>query len=448
MDAIGVHTGWGYDWGYKTEDTPVQHPLLILADSQRLSDTLQRSLNPAKVSAAKAKDGPKLADGGGLFLLVLPSPSGKPRKHWRYKYRINGREGLFAIGSFPEIGLADARRIHLAARWLVERGIHPAHYAREQRDQLDAEEHRRKAGTFAAVCEKWLERDAGKISPGSMAQRRRELDNDVLPVLRSRLIGQIRKDELTDLLHKIEKRAPEVARNVRTYLAGIFDYAIEAGLVTGSPVPGRRVLRPRNQTPHPAMPLKKVGGFLRAIDGRCNRQTSIAMRLLVLTAVRKSELLNARWSELDLDKAEWNLPATRMKMRKPHWVPLSRQAVELLRELRRLSHGSLLFPNQRDPHKPMAGVSLNAVLRRLKFLEEAKPHGFRSTFSTYLNEVGENPDVIEACLAHKPKDIIRAKYNRADYRNDQRKLLQSWADTVDALAAGVDVVPFNKRGAA
>ncbi len=403
------------------------------------------------MSAARTKDRPrKLADGGGLYMLLLPPPSntGKTRKLWRYKYRINGREGLYAIGTFPEIGLADARKAHLAARCLVARGIHPAHYAQEKRRRLDAEERRQKTGTFAAVCEKWFERDAGTLAPASIAQRRRELNNDVLPALGGRQIANIRKDELTALLQKIEKRAPEVARNVRFYLAGIFDYAVEGGLVSGSPAPGRRVLRPRNQTPHPAMPLAKVGEFLSALDeSQCNRQTAIAVRLLVLTAVRKSELLNAEWSEFDLDKGEWNIPAGRMKMRDAHWVPLSRQAVELLRELFAFSRGPLLFPNTRDPRKPMAGRSLNVLLGRLGYLEHAKPHGFRAMFSTYSNEAGWNPDVIEKCLAHKHKDVIRAKYNRSEYRNDQSKMMQHWANTIDAITAGVAVVPL-KRGAA
>lgn len=427
----------------------MKHPLLNLADKERLTDELGRSLNPAKVAAAKGRGSPyKLADGGGLFLLVMPKDGAKARKFWRYKYRIHGREGLFALGSFPEIGLADARRIHLAARWLVERGVHPAHHVRDERTRLDADEQRKKAGTLRVVYEKWLKRDEAKLSPGSMAQRKREMENKVLPVLGGRQIETIRKDELTGLLHKIQEDAPEVARNVRFYLTDIYDYAIDAGLVSGSPVPGRRVLKPRNQKPHPALPLTKVKDLLETVDASgCNRETNIALRLLMLTAVRKCELLNAKWDEFDLDEGEWSVPAGRMKMRKAHWVPLSRQAVKLLRELRTLSTGTLLFPNTRNPQKPMAGRSLNALLGRLGFLEQAKPHGFRAMFSTYFNEAGWNPDVIEACLAHRPKDATRAKYNRADYRAEQQKLIQHWANTLDAMLAGASVVPF-KRGAA
>ena len=423
----------------------MRHPLLILVDRERLKDELGRSLNPARVNAARAKDRPyKLSDGGGLYLLVQPKGrDGKPRRLWRYKYRLNGSENLYAIGALPEIGLADARRIHQAARWLVERGKHPAQYAREERERLHTDQLRRKTNTFAAVTEAWLGRDADKLAPGSMAQRKRELKNDVLPTLGGRQIAEIRKNELTDLLEKIQRRAPEVARNVRFYMSSIFNYAVDAGLLTGSPVPGHRVLRARKQTPHPAMAPGKIKDFLRKMDASgCNRQTNIAVRLLMLTAVRKHELLKARWPEFDLDAAEWNIPAGRMKMRAAHWVPLSRQAVALLRELRTLSTGEPLFPNVRDAHKSMAGNTINALLGRLGYLEEAKPHGFRAMFSTYFNEAGWNPDVIERFLAHQTKDRTRAKYDRSEHRDEQQKLAQHWANTLDALAAGAKVTPI------
>lgn len=432
-----------------------KHPLLILADEKKPEDNLTRSLNAASVKAARAKDQPrKLSDGGGLFLFIPPKNSAskprksKPSKLWRYKYRVHGREGLFAIGSFPEIELSDARKIHRAARHLVARGIHPAHYVKEQRRHLDTEEQRQKKGTLAAVCAQWLERDQDKLAPGSMAQRQRELNNNVLPVLGGRQIGQIRKDELTAHLLKIEKRAPEVARNVRFYLSGIFDYAMDAGLIAGSPVPGVKVLRPRNQQPHPAMAPGKIKDFLGKMDvSGCNRQTAIAVRLLILTAVRKHELLHARKSEFDLAAGEWNVPAGRMKMRRAHWVPLSHQAVNLLRELFTLSDGELLFPNARDPRKPMSGNALNALLGRLGYLKEAKPHGFRAMFSTFYNEAGWNPDVVERFLAHQSKDKTRAKYDRSEHRDEQRKLAQHWANTLDAIAAGADVVPIRKMTA-
>lgn len=425
----------------------MKHPLLNLAAKERLhDDALRRSLNPAKVNVVTTKDKPrKLADGGGLYLLVLPKGrEGKPRRLWRYKYRIAGREGLFAIGALPEIGLADARQIHRAARWLVERGIPPAHFVQEERARHEAERSRA-ANTFATICEQWLERDAATLAPASMAQRRRELKNDVLPVLGPKPIDAVRKPELSELLQKIESRAPEVARNVRHYMIGIFDYAEGAGLVQGSPVPSAKVLKPRHQKPHVALPAEKVGSFLRTVDAaNCLPQTRIAVRLLALTAVRKVELLAARWSEFDLDKGEWNIPATRMKMREAHWVPLAPQAVKLLRELRQYSHGDLLFPNIRNSKKPMAGNSVNALFGRLGYLDQTKPHGIRAMFSTYANSIGWNPDVVEKILAHQHKDLIRAKYNRAEYRKEQRAILQRWADQLDRWYRDqrADVVPI------
>ena len=419
----------------------MKHPLLALAAKERLNDdAMSRSLNPAAVknpkpNEDKPKDRPyKMGDGGGLFLQVIPAAGKgeKPRRLWRYKYRIAGREGLYAIGAMPEIGLADARQIHRAARWLVERGIHPAQYVRDEHARQEAEEAKARAGTFGSVCEAWLVRDENKLAEGTMTQRRRELNNDVLPVLKHRLLGDIRKQELADLLRRIEARAPEVARNVRQHLVGIFDYAEGAGLVSGSPVPSAKVLKPRSQKPHAALGAERVGEFLRAVEGSgANLQTRIAVRLLLLTAVRKVELLGAAWDEFDLDNAEWTIPAQRMKMRKPHWVPLSGQAVKRLKELRKHSHGELLFPNVRSPRRPMSGNSINALLRRLNYLDETKPHGIRALFSTYANSVNWNPDVIEKCLAHAHKDAIRAKYNRHGYQKEQRDVLQKWADQVD-----------------
>lgn len=428
----------------------MKHPLLALAAKERLhDDALRRVLNPARVNRIPAKDKPsKLADGGGLYLLVLPKGrEGKPRRLWRYKYRISGREGLYAIGALPEIGLADARQIHRAARWLVERGINPVDYVQEERDRHEAERSRA-ANTFAVVCEQWLERDAATLAPGSMAQRKRELNNDVLPVLGAKPIDAIRKPELTELLQKIETRAPEVARNVRFHLLGVFEYAQGAGFVHGSPVPSSKVLKPRHQKPHVALPAEKAGDFMRSVDAAdCHPQTRIAVRLLMLTAVRKVELLGARWAEFDLDKGEWNIPAVRMKMREAHWVPLSPQAVKLLRELHQHSRGDLLFPNLRNPKKPMAGGSINALLGRLGYLEQTKPHGLRAMFSTYANSAGWNPDVVEKILAHQHKDLIRMKYNRSEYRKEQRAILQRWAEQLDRRyhGKGAKVVPIKSR---
>lgn len=413
-------------------------------------DNLRRSLNAAKVAAASTKDkARKLSDGGGLYLYVLPKgKDGKHRRLWRYKYRINGREGLFAIGALSEIGLADARRIHRAARWLVERGISPADYVREEIARHEEERARRKVNTFTTLCEAWLARDAAKLASVTMAQRRRELDKNVTPLLGAKQIADIRKAELATLLLDIEARAPEVARNVRQHLNGIFEYAEEQGIISASPVPGPKVLKPRRQTPHAALATEMVGPFLRTIEtAGMKPQTRIAVRLLLLTAVRKRELLAARWDEFDLDKAEWNIPAGRMKMREPHWVPLSRQSVALLRELKRLSHGDQLFPNIRDPKKPMTGNAINALFARLGYLEQTKPHGLRALFSTYANAAGWNPDVIEKCLAHQHKDAIRAKYNRHEYRKEQRDILQRWADQLDRWHknASAKVVPITRK---
>ena len=288
------------------------HPLLVLAEEQYLhTDALARALKPATVAKPKHQAKPyKLADGGGLFLLVLPKGNdGQRSRLWRYKYRVDGKEGLYALGAYPEISLADARKMHRAARWLVERGKHPLQYVEEAKQYQAQQAARKAANTFRVVCESWLSRDK-KSSPRTIAQRRRELEKDVFPRMGDKAIADIRKEELKELLEAVQERAPEVARNIRNYLTGIFDYAMDAHLVTGSPVPGPKVLNTRDQVPHPALPVARAGEFLRALDAAsCTEQVRIAMRLLVLTVVRKSELIEARWDEFDLEKGEWNIPA-------------------------------------------------------------------------------------------------------------------------------------------
>jgi len=375
----------------------------------------------------------KLADTGGLFLLVQPNGS----KLWRYKFRVNGVEGLQALGAFPEVTLIDARQAHAASRKLVAKGIHPVKAQREERKQrVQAELHRVK-GSFDTLCADWNDTTSADLRPATISQRNREITKDLTPLFKGRLISTITRLELTAALKKVEKRAPEVARNLRNYLWGIFEYAIDSGLIEDNPVPPVRVLRKRNQDNHPALAPELLGDLLRKLDAcdTIQKRTRIAMLLVVLTACRKTEVIEGQWREIDLDAAEWEVPAERMKAARPHWVPLSRQAVELLRELRALvpENSVYLFPNRRDPARPMANRSLNALMERLGFSGEGTPHGMRATFSTHFNALGESTDVIEHCLAHVPANRVRAAYNRHRYQVERRDMLQAWANKVDQL---------------
>lgn len=400
-------------------------------------------LTALKIKTAKpAERAYKIADSGGLFLLVQPNGS----KLWRYKFRLQGVEGLQALGAFPEVGLAEARAAHSASRQLVASGVNPVQARRVERESRALATTQRDKGTFAALYADWDAATSVGLRQGTVEQRRREIEKDLVPAFRSRPISSITRLELTTTLKAVEARAPEVARNLRNHLWGIFEHAIESGLIEDNPVPPVRVLRKRNQQNHPALDPSHLGAFMRSLDETesLSQQTRIAMRLVVLTACRKNEVIGARWSEIDLDAAEWEIPAERMKARRTHWVPLSRQAAQWLRELRTLvpEENELLFPNRVDPSRPMADRSLNAVMERLGLSGQGTPHGMRAAFSTYFNATGANIDVIEHCLAHVPANRVRAAYNRHQYQDERRAMLQAWADFLE------DAEPPVRSGAA
>lgn len=392
-------------------------------------------LTAVQINAAKpAAKAYKLADSGGLYLLVQP----KGAKLWRYKFRLGGVEGLDALGSYPEVTLAQARQAHGESRRLVAQGINPVLARKERKQALIQANLAREKGSFAAVAEDWSTASAHGLRPATLKQREREMKNDLLPKLKARQIKDINRVEVTALLKAVEKRAPEVARNLRNYLWSIFEYAIDSGLVSANPVPSLRVFKKRDQKNHPALSPDQISDFLKKLDDRTSmaEQTRIAMLLMILTASRKAEVIGGKWKEINLETGEWEVPGERMKKGREHWIPLSQQAIRLLRELRKLIPASqeFLFPNRRDPRRPMANRSLNAVMERLGYSGEGTPHGMRSAFSTHFNAiVGTNPDVVELCLAHAPMGKTRAAYNRHLYKEERRQMLQDWADRLDYL---------------
>ncbi len=393
-------------------------------------DNHARRLTDAQVRNARPNDKAyKLTDGGGLYLYVQPNGA----RLWRYKFRVNGREGLLAIGTYPDVSLVAARTAHREARTLVANGQNPVKIRQEERRLSEQAELRARTGLFGSVVELWRATTDPQLAANSIKQRDREIKNYLTPEFGRLPIQNVRRVELAKLLTTVESRAPEVARNLRNYLNGIFEYAISMGLIEANPVPPPKLLKKRNAVPFAAMAVNQIPGFLRAVDS-CSAEptTKAAIMLVVLTACRKNEVTGAAWSEFDLEKGEWLIPADRMKTRREHWVPLSRQALAVLAELKSTSRTPLLFPNRRDPTKPMANRSLNALLERLGFTEETV-HGFRSVFSTHFNAAGANPDVVERCLAHSPKDKVRAAYNRHQYQDERRAMLQQWADYLDKL---------------
>ena len=383
----------------------------------------------------------KLSDSGGLFLLVQPGGS----KLWRYKFRIGGVEGMHALGSFPEIGLAEAREAHTHARKLVAQGINPVHARKEKKLALVQAQLSREKGAFSTVLAEWSATEEVNLSANSIKQRGREFKKHLLPAFGNRQISSITRVELTKLLKSSEVRTPEVARNLRNYLWSTFEYAFDTGLVTNNPVPPLRVLKRRKQKNHPALSPGELGDFLRQLDtaAHVNELTRIATKLVALNAARKAEVIEAAWTEIDLVKGIWEIPAERMKPRRPHCIPLSKQALALLKKLRAMTPDDqeYLFPNRRDHKRPMANRTLNALMERLGFSGIGTPHGLRSAFSTRFNEEHAGGDAeakagkeaIEYCLSHMPMGMTRAAYNRYAYMKERRTILQEWANYLDEL---------------
>lgn len=394
-----------------------------------MSDSFARQLSDAKIRKPEIKaKAYKLADGGGLYLLVQPNGG----MLWRYKFRLHGREGVHSIGAYPEVSLAAARELHRAARAVVASGRSPVESRRQDRQEAKRAELMAVSGSFTAVHDHWKDVTEPRLAANTVEQHRRECNNYLLPEFGHRPVWEIKRPEVSALLKRVERDTPEVARNLRTYLAQIFELAIEMGMMDSSPVPSSRMLRPRRKKQHAAMALSDYPAFLgRVLASESNPFTKCAMLLVILTAVRKNEAAGARWAEFDLDRAEWTIPEERMKARREHWVPLSRQAVAMLRRLREISEGEFLFPHRNKPNAPMSEHTLNRVIVMQRMCG-ATVHGFRSMFSTYFNAKKESPDVIERCLAHAPGDKVRAAYNRHEYQDERRVMMQQWADVLDA----------------
>lgn len=418
-----------------------------------LTDTRLRSAKPGRKPY-------KLTDNAGLHLEVRPSGA----RLWRYRYRIGGRENLFALGEYAQpprgeskgeaaariaaghLTLAEARTERDKARTLVRQGIHPSH----NRQALRASQAAENANTFEAVAQEWIAKRRAKWTPYYLRQVEGFLKADVFPYIGALPVRAVTPAHLLEIVRRVEARAPTVALLLRQWCSAVFRYAVATLRADGDPTVALRGAIDRPKVRH-RKPLARtdIPDFLKKLDEPGPyRTTVIALRLLLLLFVRPVELRGAEWSEFDLERAEWRIPAARMKMREPHIVPLPVQAVELLRELHTLTGGQRwLFPNHRRPREHMAATTLNRTLERLGFGGRFSSHGFRATASTLLNEMGYRPDVIERQLAHKERNAVRGAYNRAEYLEERRKMIQDYANLVDALHAGDKVSPLKKVAA-
>ncbi len=397
-------------------------------------------LNDAKIRNTKPSAKPiKLTDGHGLYLEVRPTGA----KLWRYRYRIAGKENVFAIGEYfndkrtGHVSLDHARRCRDEARVLVRQGIHPAHHRKEERFAQQSEA----ANTFETVARDWLAQKYVTWTPQYSRQVERFLQANVFPHIGKLPIRSVTAAHLLEILRRVEARgAKTVALLLRQWCSAIFRYAVATLRAEGDPAAALKgaIAQPRTEH-HKPLSREQIVIFVKALESYGGyRTTVIALWLALLTFVRPKELRGAEWAEINLDRAEWRIPAERMKMRDPHIVPLSKQAVRLLRELQSLTGGQRwLFPNHRRPKICMTATTLNRALERMGLNGKGSigfsAHGFRATASTILNEAGCRPDVIERQLAHKERNRTRASYNQAEYLKERRSLMQLWADMVDDI---------------
>ena len=400
-----------------------------------LTDTTIRKIKPGEKPL-------KLSDEKGMFLLVTPAGG----KLWRMKYRIDGKEKLLALGAYPEVTLADARQRRDDARKLLSNGVDPGDHRKAQK----AAKTERAGNSFEVVAREWYvghEPHWAKSHADKIIQR---LEKDVFPWLGGRPIAEITAPELLAALRRIESRgALDTAHRALQNCGQVFRYAVATGRAERDPSGDLRGALPPAKKGHFAAitePLK-VGALLRAMDDvSAGFVVKCALRLAPLLFVRPGELRVAEWSQIDLDKAEWRYTVTKTKTE--HLVPLATQAVAILRELHPLTgHSRYVFPGARTNGEPMSGGAVNVALRRAGYntRDEQTGHGFRAMARTILHqELGIPPEVIEHQLAHRVPDALGAAYNRTRFLVQRREMMQAWADYLDKLKAGADVLPFRK----
>ena len=421
-------------------------------------------LNDTKCRNAKAKPKPyKLTDAKGLYLEVKPNGT----KAWRYRFELaregERKESVFAIGEYvaapvgetPEqvtarkggrrFTLAEAREERAKARALVKQGINPAHQRQLSRITREQEN----ATTFEAVAREWLAlRDWEEITK---TRRLAMLERVVFPSIGHLPIRQITPAHVLDVLTTTAKNnGSTVAAEAKRTMSGVFELAVSTLRAEADPVYPVRKALPANKTQHKrALSADEIGQLLRDLaEYERNVQTAAAFRLMWLTLCRPNEAIGARWEELDLDAARWRIAAHRMKKRAEHVIPLPRQAVELLRTLKGITgHREHVFPNRDDRTKPMTDATMRQALKYLGWSGKYSPHATRTTGSTRLNDMGFPADWIERQLAHAEPNAVRRTYNHADYLSDRAKMMQQWADMLDAWRDGAKVLPLQQAAA-
>ncbi|EGI2710087.1 tyrosine-type recombinase/integrase [Salmonella enterica subsp. enterica serovar Typhimurium] len=391
-------------------------------------------LTARQISTAKPTEKPyKLSDGGGLYLLVNPNGS----RYWRMKYRYAGKEKLLSIGVYPDVTLAEARDKRTQAKRILAAGDDPSEVKQAEREAKNLAVN----NSFELLALEWHEHKKPNWSSGYADDILEYLRKDIFPYIGKKAITDIKPMTMLSVLKKMEDRGVlDKLKKTRQACRQIFTYAIITGIAEFNPVTDLAgALKTPKQQHFPHLMPTQIGPFIHAVNTYSgSKVTRIATLLLMYTSVRTIELRASEWTEFDLDNDLWQIPKERMKMRRPHLVPLSRQVKSHLLELKKITGwGKYVFPGRNDAHKPMSEASINQVIKRIGFAGKVTGHGFRHTMSTILHEKGFNSAWIEAQLAHADRNTIRGTYNHAQYLDGRREMLQWYADYLDELVGKV-----------
>lgn len=393
-----------------------------------------------KATCPEGRSSVRLADEKALYLEVTAAGG----KYWRWKYRYGGKEKRLALGVYPEVTLAQAREARDEARKALAAGKDPGQLKRDAK--MASAVHQ--ANTFEAVARLWWEHWRDGKSERHAAYAIKRLEADAFPVLGARPIASITAKDLTRMAKAVQDRgAIDLAHRVLQMSGQVMRYAVAHDLIERNPatdVKPSDTLKSRRKENYARLGEKELPELLRKIEAyQGGPYTRLAMQLMALTFVRTTELIAARWAEFDLQAAEWRIPPERMKMKTPHIVPLSPQAVEVLKVLHTLSGGrELLFPGERDHAKPMSNNTILKALERMGYKGRMTGHGFRGMASTILHEQGYAHHAIELQLAHQERNEVSAAYNHALYLKERRVMMCEWANHLDTLRRGADVVPL------
>ncbi|MDC9623827.1 tyrosine-type recombinase/integrase [Xenorhabdus sp. XENO-7] len=384
-----------------------------------------------------------LADGNGLSLLVETNGS----KGWRYRYQFTGKTKMISLGIYPVVTLTEARAKRDEARKQVANGINPS----EARKAEKVASISKSENTFKNIALEWYEGRKDRWSVGYRDDMMDAFEKDVFPYIGDRPIADIKPMELLEVLSVMEKRGTtEKLKKVRQRCGEVWKYAIITGRAEYNPAPDlASAFVPHKREHYAHLSVSELPEFLSSIDKYMGSQiVRVALRILILTGVRPGELRKAEWSEINFDTGIWEIPAEKMKMRRPHIVPLSEQVIELLKQIHPISGSyQYIFPSRTDYRKHISDMALNTMIRRMGYSGRATGHGFRHTMSTILHEQGYNTAWIETQLAHVDKNSIRGTYNHAQYLDGRREMLQWYADYMEALERGENVIhgKFGKR---